>query len=176
MKPSLKMPFEDAMALVMEARSTLQMARILAEIAECAFQLGYQLGRKPAPKLRQIAPGIMAMELQDCAELAELLSSLDPATPVYDASELCPDGLRELGRAMGQETMNKPSSNLRVVYEPAECVPDCPSHDCHYMHRDAWTVFRGDDRMSSYSTKTEAEDAIKRHTPQSRKRTKLGFI
>lgn len=176
MKPSLKMPMQTAFALIAEARNAHEMAQIICEIAECSFRLGYQIGRKPQPKLREIAPGVHAMELRDAAELAEVLAGLDPSTPVYDASERCPDGLRELGRQMAQEAMDKPSNNLRVVYEPAECVPDCPSHDCHYMHRDAWTVFRGNDRMASYSSEQEAKDAITRHTPQSHKRTKLGFI
>lgn len=44
---------------------------------------------------------------------------------------------------------------MRIVYEPAECVPECDQPDCPYMHTEAWLV--GD---NVFRTQLEAQNFV----------------
>lgn len=156
------LPLKDAVDLVKSLRSMniVQAVREFRLWAKSLYTIGYAAGQadanaaqqaksKASPfAMQEIAPGMFAMTLDNPEQLFALLDMLSGDLPFSPKAN---------------DIVAKEASEMCVVYEPAECDPNCTSHDCHYMHREAWTVFRGKDRLASYPSEQEAKDAIRRH-------------
>lgn len=77
-----KMSFADALYLAIEIRerSRDNAARLVAEIAESAYRLGYMAAKAEAinkPAIKEIAPGMFAVTLDNPEDLFRLLDDIE---------------------------------------------------------------------------------------------------